>query len=96
MALAFEFSAQKGLLAASEAARATAHLAAVGLPTQVKHVQGGVPPVEALMDLIAQDKKVKRGTLTFILVCGIGRAFIESNVNAAEVRGFLDRKLAGA
>jgi 3-dehydroquinate synthase len=96
MALAFEFSAQKGLLAAAEAARAVAHLAAVGLPTHVKDVRGGVPSVDVLMDLIAQDKKVKRGTLTFILVRGIGQAFIENNVSAAEVRSFLDRKLAGA
>ena len=96
MALAFEFSAQKGLLTASEAARATAHLAAVGLPTHLKDVRGGVPAVDALMDLIAQDKKVKRGTLTFILVHGIGRAFIENNVAAAEVRKFLEHKLASA
>jgi 3-dehydroquinate synthetase len=48
------------------------------------------------MDLIAQDKKVKRGTLTFIFVRGIGRAFIETNVSAAEVRAFLDHKLASA
>jgi 3-dehydroquinate synthase len=96
MALAFEFSAQKGLLAASDADRAIAHLAAVGLPTHLKDVRGGVPSVDVLMDLIAQDKKVKRGTLTFILVRGIGRAFIENNVSATEVRGFLDRKLAGA
>jgi len=96
MALAFEFSAQKGLLAASEAARATAHLAAVGLLTHLKDVRGGVPAVDVLMDLIAQDKKVRRGTLTFILVRGIGRAFIENNVDAAEVRKFLEHKLAGA
>ncbi len=43
MALAFEFSAQKGLIAASEAARAIAHLAAVGLPTHVNGCPGGVP-----------------------------------------------------
>ena len=30
------------------------------------------PTLDALMDLIAQDKKVKRGKLTFILVRGIG------------------------
>ena len=94
MALAFEFSAQKGLLALSEAARANAHLATVGLPTHLKDVQGGVPPVDTLMDLIAQDKKVKRGTLTFILVRGIGQAFVETNVSAAEVRTFLSDKLA--
>jgi len=93
MALAFEFSASKGLIPASDASRATAHLAAVGLPTHVNDVPGGVPPVDELMDLIFQDKKVRRGTLTFILVRGIGRAFVESNVDPAEVRAFLSDKL---
>jgi 3-dehydroquinate synthase len=93
MALAFEFSAKKGLISAADAARASAHLAAVGLPTHVKDVPGGVPPVDILMELIAQDKKVKRGTLTFILVRGIGQAFIEKNTDATEVRAFLTDKL---
>jgi 3-dehydroquinate synthase len=94
MALAFEFSARKGLIGADAAARASAHLAAVGLPTHLKEVPGGVPDIDTLMDLIAQDKKVKRGRLTFILVRGIGQAFIESNVDPAEVRAFLNDKLA--
>jgi 3-dehydroquinate synthase len=89
MVLAFEFSARKGLASAESATRARAHLAAVGLPTDIKQVPGGVPGVDALMDLIAQDKKVKRGRLTFILVHGIGQAFIENNVDPAEVRAFL-------
>jgi 3-dehydroquinate synthase len=94
MALAFEFSARKGLIGADAAARASAHLAAVGLPTHLKEVPGGVPDIDTLMDLIAQDKKVKRGRLTFILVRGIGQAFIENNVDPAEVRAFLNDKLA--
>jgi 3-dehydroquinate synthase len=93
-ALAFEFSARKGLIAQSDAARVNAHLAAVGLPTHLKDVPGGVPGADALMDLIAQDKKVKRGTLTFILVRGIGQAFIENNVDPAEVRAFLQEQLS--
>ena len=93
-ALAFEFSAKKGLIPAADATRASAHLAAVGLPTHVKRVPGGVPPVDTLMDLISQDKKVTRGALTFILVRGIGRAFIEKNVDAGEVRAFLGDKLS--
>ena len=48
------------------------------------------------MDLIAQDKKVKRGKLTFILVRGIGQAFVANDVDAAEVRAFLERKLTSA
>jgi 3-dehydroquinate synthase len=94
MALAFEFSAKKGLISAADAARASAHLAAVGLPTHVKDVPGGVPTLDTLMDLISQDKKVTRGALTFILVRGIGRAFIEKNVDAGEVRAFLGDKLS--
>jgi 3-dehydroquinate synthase len=94
MALAFEFSAKKGLIAAADAARASAHLAAVGLPTHLTDVSGGIPTADVLMDLIAQDKKVRRGSLTFILVRGIGQAFIENNVEAAEVRAFLTDKLS--
>ena len=94
MALAFDFSARKGLIAAAEAKRAEAHLAAVGLPTHLKDNPGGTPGVDRLMDLIAQDKKVKRGALTFILVRGIGQAFVESDVDPAEVRAFLTDKLS--
>jgi 3-dehydroquinate synthase len=94
MALAFEFSARKGLIAQADAARASTHLAAVGLPTHLHDVSGGVPGVDALMELIAQDKKVKRGRLTFILVRGIGQAFVENDVDAAEVRAFLADKLS--
>jgi 3-dehydroquinate synthetase len=47
------------------------------------------------MDLIAQDKKVKRGTLTFVLARGIGTAFVKRDVDPAAVRAFLADKLAG-
>jgi len=94
MALAFDFSARKGLIAAAEAKRAEAHLAAVGLPTHLKDNPGGTQGVDRLMDLIAQDKKVKRGALTFILLRGIGQAFVASDVDPAEVRAFLTDKLS--
>jgi shikimate kinase / 3-dehydroquinate synthase len=42
---------------------------------------------------MAQDKKVKRGKLTFILARAIGTAFIAPDVDAAEVRAFLVDKL---
>jgi 3-dehydroquinate synthase len=94
MTLAFAFSARQGLLPATEAARATRHLAEVGLPTRVKDIRGAIPSIDQLMDLIAQDKKVKRGMLTFILVKGIGSAFVEGGVDAGAVRAFLGEKLA--
>jgi 3-dehydroquinate synthase len=94
MALAFAFSARLGLLPQAEAARATRHLAEVGLPTTFKDIPGPLPSVDQLMNLIAQDKKVKRGMLTFILVRGIGSAFVEAGVDPGAVRAFLSEKLA--
>jgi len=94
MVLAFAFSARRGLLAADEAERVERHLAAVGLPTRIAAVPGGAPDADRLMELIAQDKKVKRGRLTFILARGIGSSFIAPDVEAAEVRAFLLEKLA--
>jgi len=93
MVCAFAFSARRGLMPAAEAERVTRHLAATGLPTHLSQVQGGLPDADRLMDLIAQDKKVKRGKLTFILARGIGEAFIASDVEAGDVRAFLLEKL---
>jgi len=94
MVCAFDFSARRGLAPAVDAERVRNHLAAVGLPTHLSQVAGGLPGVDRLMDLISQDKKVKRGKLTFILGRGIGVAFIAPDVEAAEVRSFLEEKLA--
>ena len=93
MVLAFAFSARRGLLPQVEADRVARHLAAVGLPTHLSAI-AELPDADRLMDLIAQDKKVQRGALTFILVRGIGQAFVASDVDAAEVRAFLVEKLA--
>jgi len=94
MALAFAFSAKQGLLPAAEAERARRHLADVGLPTRPSDIPGPLPSIDQLMTLIAQDKKVKRGMLTFILVRGIGSAFVEGGIDAGAVRAFLGEKLA--
>ncbi len=94
MVLAFDFSARRGLLPQAEAERVTRHLAAVGLPTHVSSISGLPPGIDQLMNLIAQDKKVQRGRLTFILARGIGQAFVAPDVDAAQVRAFLVEKLA--
>jgi 3-dehydroquinate synthase len=93
MVLAFQFSARRGLTTAETAERVEHHLAAVGLPTHVSEVPGGTPSADQLMDLIAQDKKVRRGRLTFILARGIGQAFVAPDIEADEVCSFLSEKL---
>jgi 3-dehydroquinate synthase len=96
MAIAFRFSEALGLCAPGAAKRAAAHFEAVGLPTRIADIPGAKPDVEALMRLMAQDKKVRRGKLTFILVRGIGEAFVTSDVAEERVREFLTGEIAGA
>src|SRR5213082_47618 len=98
MVLAAEFSAQLGMIADTDAARVKRHLAEVGLPTHLQDIAGfaqeGLSDADALMALMAQDKKVRRGRLTLILLEAVGRAMIAPDVEPSLVRDFLQRKLA--
>lgn len=89
MALAHRFSARMNLASPDDAKRVEAHLQAVGLPWRISDIPGEVPPAEVLLEFIAQDKKVTRGTLTFILTRGVGQSFIARDVPASEVLSFL-------
>jgi shikimate kinase / 3-dehydroquinate synthase len=90
MILAHGFSAKLGLAPSQDTGRIAGHLKAAGLPTRLADIPGELPGTEVLMNAIAQDKKVVRGTLTFILTRGIGKAFVEKNVDPAAVSAFLD------
>jgi 3-dehydroquinate synthase len=94
MALAFAFSARRGLLAPAEVARVERHLTTVGLPIKPSDVAFEWPGADALMALMAQDKKARRGKLTLILARGIGASFVAPDADPAEVRAFLAEKLA--
>ncbi|MDJ0933142.1 3-dehydroquinate synthase [Breoghania sp.] len=89
--LAHRFSAEQGLCSEADAERVEQHLAKVGLPTHMSDIPGQLPGIPELMRYIAQDKKVSRGALTFILTRGIGRSFIEKDVDRDAVEGFLER-----
>ncbi|MCB1454215.1 MAG: 3-dehydroquinate synthase [Rhizobiaceae bacterium] len=93
MALAHRFSARMNLASPDDAQRVEAHLGAVGLPYRLDHIAGELPGADGLMDYIAQDKKVSRGALTFILTRGVGQAFVAKDVPAAEVRSFLAEQI---
>ncbi len=94
MCLAHAFSETLGLCPPQDTERVAAHLGEVGLPTRLDQIPGQLPNAETLMDHIAQDKKVSRGNLTFILTRGIGQSFIEKTVDPAGVLSFLEEKLS--
>jgi 3-dehydroquinate synthase len=92
MVLAHELSVRLGLCPAEDAARVRRHLASVGLPVSPPARLGNA--ASQLVELMGQDKKVRDGRITFILTRGIGRAYIERDVDTAMVRDILDRALA--
>ncbi|WP_439359091.1 3-dehydroquinate synthase [Bradyrhizobium sp. DASA03007] len=98
MTLAAQFSARLGMIGEQDATRVERHLVEAGLPTRLQDIAGfaqeGLADADALMALMAQDKKVKRGKLTFILLEAVGRAVIAKDVEPAPVRDFLQEKLA--
>ena len=56
--------------------------------------QEGLADADALMALMAQDKKVKRGRLTFILLEAVGRAVIAPDVEPVAGARFSESQAA--
>ncbi|MCX7346920.1 MAG: 3-dehydroquinate synthase, partial [Alphaproteobacteria bacterium] len=89
MVQAFRFSESLGLCAAGTGDRVARHLRSVGLPVHASDIPGDLPPPEVLVEVMRQDKKAQGGKLTFILVRGIGEAFIARDIADADVIAFL-------
>jgi 3-dehydroquinate synthase len=89
MALAFRFSAERGLCEPDEAERMAAHLESAGLPTRPEGVSA-----RNLVEHMARDKKASGGRVAFVLTRGIGKAFVDRSVELSEVETFLGRELA--
>jgi 3-dehydroquinate synthetase len=86
-------SQELGLIAGSDAERIEAHFAGVGLPIRIADIPGGKPTVAELIRIVGQDKKVRDGSPTLILVRGIGKAFITREVAMAAIEDFLSRQI---
>jgi 3-dehydroquinate synthase len=89
MALAFRLSVKLGLAPGQDAERFARHLQSVGLPDAIADIPGPRPDAEQLIAHMAHDKKVKDGRLTFILLRGLGRAFVTSEVPTAALKDVL-------
>ena len=93
MVCAFDLSARLGLCPAEDVARVIRHLRATGLPVGWRDLGNRWDPAE-LARHMAQDKKARGGTITFVLTRGIGKAFLSRDVTAADVEAVLARDLA--
>ncbi len=82
--LAFRFSASLGHCSAEDAERVIAHIAAVGLPAELHHLNRRLS-AERLVGHMRRDKKARDGKLVFVLSRGIGRAFTQGDIPASDV-----------
>ena len=96
MAMAFRFSEQLSLCPPGAAARVAGHLEAMNLPTSLAGIKSSLPDVAGLIEIMRQDKKSQGGKLVFILVRGIGDAFVAREVDEHAVQAFLQMELQAA
>ena len=93
LGLAFDLSVRMGLCPGEDRDRLRGHLAAVGLPVGLDDLTDGGWSAAGLIDLIGQDKKVRSGAMTFVLLRGIGQAFITQDVDLGLLAEVLEEAL---
>ena len=79
MVLAARYSARRGYLSTSEAEQVAAAIGAAGLPTEIAPLGLNVDG-QALAAHMLHDKKMDAGTLPFVLLRGIGEAFLDAEL----------------
>ena len=92
--LAFELSQRLDLCAQECASRVRAHLRDMGMKTDLADIVGDLPDADALLRLMAQDKKVVDGRLRFVLADAIGAARVVDDVPGSVVTALLTEALA--
>lgn len=87
--LAFKLSARLGHCPPRDVTRVERHFAVMGFPSTIGAVAGARPLAGDLIGHMRHDKKSVGGQMTFILVRGVGKAFIARNVPEDAVRAVL-------
>lgn len=89
MALAFGYSAARGLCPGQDAERVTAHLRACGMAASL--AEAGVSASgETLVAHMLHDKKMSGGNLPFLLARGIGQTYLDKQIALDDVVAFLN------
>jgi 3-dehydroquinate synthase len=90
MVLAFRLCAKMGLCSGQDVARIEKHLKSCGLKTEVKQIEPKLSQSAAeVTALMSHDKKAMSGKISFILVKGIGEAFVSKDVSMSDVESVI-------
>ncbi|QZH75636.1 MAG: 3-dehydroquinate synthase [Erythrobacter sp.] len=92
MVLAARYSARRGYISVGDAARMADAIAASGLPVEISTL-GLNCSGEVLAAHMLHDKKMDAGTLPFVLLRGIGEAFLDREVAMADIAVFMGEQL---
>jgi shikimate kinase/3-dehydroquinate synthase len=88
LGLAFRLSARLGHCSAEDAERVVSHVAAMGMPAELRMLNRRFSAT-TLIGHMRRDKKVRDGALKFVLVHGIGQAFTSGDVPMEAVTDLL-------
>ncbi len=87
--LAFKLSQRMQLVDDAAVHRVEQHFSGVGLPVRLSDIPGPRPATEEILAHMRHDKKARGGRMTFILVRGIGEAFVSRDVRESDVSALL-------
>jgi 3-dehydroquinate synthase len=92
MVLAAKYSTRRAAISADDAARASAAIAAAGLPARLADLRLTCDGA-TLVDHMRHDKKAEGTTLPFLLLRAIGAAYVARDVDLADIAVFLDEEI---
>ncbi|VAX08718.1 3-dehydroquinate synthase [hydrothermal vent metagenome] len=99
MVMAFNLSVKMGLCSKEDAERLQQHLEEMSLPTRISKTDHPISQVkmtaERLYGHVLQDKKKSDGRVNFVIVSGIGKAFLSNDINPEDVKKIFLSALQG-
>lgn len=92
LVLAARYSARHELMPKASAEHVASHFASIGMRSELSRL-GLECDGTGLVRHMAHDKKMEAGTLPFVLMKGIGQAYLDREVSLNDVADFLDDEL---
>ena len=96
MVLAIELSKSLGYLSGQDAGRAVEYIRNIGLPTNINSIEGSTSwHPDGIIQHMQHDKKVSNGQLRFVLIKGIGEAYLTADVERNDIYRVIKKSLSG-
>ena len=96
MVLAIELSKSLGYLSGQDAGRAVEYIRNIGLPTNINSIEGSTSwHPDGIIQHMQHDKKVSNGQLRFVLIKGIGEAYLTADVERNDIYRVIEKSLTG-